>query len=71
MKVMWPSQGANLQPPGWRSDALLTDPAGPSYCNVPKFLGRQIWANSAHPDQTAPRGLHCLQFPLHFLDALL
>ena len=46
--------------------------------NVPKFSDRQIWANSADPDQTAPlleeqsdQGLHCLQFPLHLLDALL
>ena len=32
--------------------------------------------NSVDPDQTAPeeqsdQGLHCLQFPLHILDALL
>ena len=26
------------------------------YGNVPKFLDRLIWANSADPDQTAPRG---------------
>ena len=26
------------------------------YCNVPKFSDRQVWANSADPDQTAPRG---------------
>ena len=26
------------------------------YHNVPKFWGGQIWANSADPDQTAPRG---------------
>ena len=26
------------------------------YRNVPKFLDRQVWANSADPDQTAPRG---------------
>ena len=26
------------------------------YCNVPKFSDRQVWwANSANPDQTAPR----------------
>ena len=25
------------------------------YCNVPKFSDRQAWANSADPDQTAPR----------------
>ena len=40
------------------------------YRNVPKFSDRQVWANSADPDQTA-QGLHCLQFPLHLLDALL
>ena len=26
------------------------------YCNDPKFLDRYRWANSADPDQTAPRG---------------
>ena len=26
------------------------------YRNYPKFLDRQVWANSADPDQTAPRG---------------
>ena len=47
------------------------------YRNVSKFSDRQVWANSADPDQTAPReeqsdqGLHCLQFPLHLLNALL
>ena len=55
------------------------------YHNFPKFSDRQVWANSADPDQTAPlqtqirllleeqsdQGLHCLQFPLHLLDALL
>ena len=25
-------------------------------CNDPKFSDRLIWANSADPDQTAPRG---------------
>ena len=46
------------------------------YRNFPKFSDRQVWANSADPDQTAPReeqsdqGLHCLPFPLHLLDAL-
>ena len=24
------------------------------YCNDPKFLDKQVWANSADPDQTAP-----------------
>ena len=33
------------------------------YCNGPKFLDRQVWANSVHPDQTAfweqsDQGLH-------------
>ena len=27
------------------------------YRNVPKFSDRQVWANSADPDQTAPRGV--------------
>ena len=26
------------------------------YRNFPKFSDRQVWANSANPDQTAPRG---------------
>ena len=26
------------------------------YRYVPKFSDRQVWANSADPDQTAPRG---------------
>ena len=28
----------------------------PKYRNVPKFSDRQVWTNSADPDQTAPRG---------------
>ena len=35
------------------------------YHNDPKFSDRQVWANSADPDQTAHQGLHCLQFRLH------
>ena len=27
-----------------------------SYRNDPKFSDRQVWANSADPDQTVPRG---------------
>ena len=51
-----------------------------TYCDVPKFSDRQVWANSLDPDQTAPRGngieeqsdqgLHCLPFCLHLLEAL-
>ena len=26
------------------------------HCNDPKFSDRYAWANSADPDQTAPRG---------------
>ena len=26
------------------------------YCNDSNFLDRTVWANSADPDQTAPRG---------------
>ena len=44
------------------------------YCNDPKFSDRYVWANSADPDQTAPKqsdqGLHCLPFRLHRLDSL-
>ena len=44
---------------------------------VPKFLDRQVWANSVGPDLSAPRGatsdqgLHYLLFRLHLLDQLL
>ena len=42
------------------------------YHNDPTFLDRWVSANSADPDQTASdQGLHCLQFHLHLLDALL
>ena len=46
------------------------------YRYFPKLADRQVWANSADLDQTAPReqsdqGLHCLQFRLHLLDSLL
>ena len=40
------------------------------YRSVPKFSDRQLWANSADPDQTA-QGLHCSPFHLHRLDSLL
>ena len=30
-----------------------------TYRNDPKFLDRYAWANSADPDQTAPRGAVC------------
>ena len=40
-----------------------------NYRNVPKFSDRQVRANSADPDQTAPdQGLHCL--PLSKLFAI-
>ena len=26
------------------------------FCNGPKFSDKLVWANSADPDQTAPRG---------------
>ena len=42
-----------------------------TYCNDPKFSDRYAWANSADPDLTAPRSLHCLPFRLHRLDSLL
>ena len=31
-------------------------PLAIKYCNDPKFSDRKLWANSADPDQTAPRG---------------
>ena len=41
--------------------------------NVPKFLDRQVWANSADPDleEQSDQGLYCLPFRLHHLDSLL
>ena len=38
------------------SMGLLAQMTGALYRNAPKFLERQVWANSADPDQTAPRG---------------
>ena len=44
----------------------------PGYHNDLKFSDRLVWANSADINQTAPdQGLHCLEFRLHLLDALL
>ena len=34
------------------------------YRNDPKFLDKEVWANSADPDQ----GLHCLLFLMHLFD---
>ena len=36
--------------------ALKTKKEITKYHNFPKFSDRQVWANSADPDQTAPRG---------------
>ena len=41
-----------------------------NYRNDLKFLDRQVWVNSADPLQS-DQGLHCLQFCLHLLEALL
>ena len=39
-----------------KSTTLLWDKIDQeSYRNFPKFSDRQVWANSADPDQTAPR----------------
>ena len=59
---------------------LLHKTALQGYHNDPKFSDGYAWANSADPDQTAPRGaveeqsdqgLHCFPFRLHRLDSLL
>ena len=34
---------------------LLAVNEGEIYCNDPNFSDRQVWANSAYPDQTAPK----------------
>ena len=43
---------------------MKTEISSLRYRKDPKFSDRQIWANSADPDQTAPQqsdqGLHCL-----------
>ena len=41
------------------------------YRNDPKFLDRLVWANSADPEEQSDQSLHCLQFQLHLLGALL
>ena len=42
----------------WQLDSLmaLLRLDNYNYRNFPKFSDRQVWANSAGPDQTAPRG---------------
>ena len=58
----------------FKSNENIHKKEGGSYYVVSaKFSDRQIWANSADPDQISrsDQGLHCLQFPLHLLDALL
>ena len=58
-----------LNPP---TDKLLLQHGIRQYHNDPKFLERQVLANSADPDQIAPTlGLHCLALHLRLLDALL
>ena len=47
-----------------------------SYCNDPKFSYRQAWQAVQTQirlllEKQSDQGLHCLQFPLHLLDALL
>ena len=44
-----------------------------NYCNDPKFLDRQVWANSVDPEARLQpdQGLHCLPFCLHLLDPLI
>ena len=42
------------------------------YRNFPKISDRQSWANSETQIRLqSDQGLHCLQFPLHLLDAFL
>ena len=44
---------------GWMYSAAHNVSVIPNRCHyrtVPKFLDTQVWANSADPDQTAPRG---------------
>ena len=79
---LWHTQRVSNIAADWYHEHLSV-PFNLMYRNFPKFLDRQVWANSADPDQTAPTGavwllheqsdqrLHCLQFPLHLLDAFL
>ena len=39
------------------SGLLLSLYSASKYRNDPKFSDKQVWANSADPDQTAPRGI--------------
>ena len=48
-----------------------------AYCNDPKFSDRYVWANSVQTqirlllEEQSDLGLHCWQFRLHLLGALL
>ena len=52
------------------AQAYLSEHLGSLRRNFLKFSDRQVWADSADPDQT-DQGLHCLPFRLHRLDSLL
>ena len=60
---------SNLTGLGLTSDSYCSLALLISYCNDPKFLDRQVCANSTDPDQTA-QFLHCLLFNLHHLEIL-
>ena len=51
------------------SEPLKSHKNSMQYRNFPKFSDRQVWANSADPEQS-DQGLHCLQFPLHPLECI-
>ena len=40
-------------------------------CNDPKYLDKQVWANSPDQEEGTDQGLHWLSFCLHLLDALI
>ena len=54
----------------WLSIILVRKIDDSDHSNDPKFPYKQVWANSVDPDQS-DKGLHCLPFCLHLLDALL
>ena len=64
----------HVLPPGKKIEICVRRQNGRTnsyYRNDPKFSDRQVWANSADPDQTADQRPDGLPFRLHLLNALL
>ena len=63
LKLMISTEFLSVQPdrllimiPQLHLRQILPTEGPENYCKDPKFLDRQVWANSVDPDQTAPRG---------------